>query len=284
MTDAGQSPEVTAEARELHERGVEALREGRALDAEDLFREAYEAGHAGAANDLGNSLAAWRDLDGAREWWRRAADAGITEAAFNLALDAEEKGDDPEEAERWYRRAATDEHRDALLNLGKLLEGQDEDESMSLYLRASELGSDKAAFNIGLLYDNRGELTAAEPWYSRAAERGNPSGAFNLGHVRLDLGNVDGALEAWRHAADLQHRNAAHSVGIILARGGDEDGAAEWFRRAAREFADPRGAKRLATYYEARGDAAEAARWTSLAERLSAPPVEVVGMSWRPEA
>ncbi|MGW6241485.1 hypothetical protein ACWGBX_29790 [Streptomyces sp. NPDC055037] len=67
MSDAGQSPEVTAEARELHERGVEALREGRALDAEDLFRAAYEAGHAGAANDLGDSLAVWRDLDGARE-------------------------------------------------------------------------------------------------------------------------------------------------------------------------------------------------------------------------
>ncbi|MFJ2669221.1 tetratricopeptide repeat protein [Streptomyces sp. NPDC087525] len=135
MSDAGQSPEVTAEARELHERGVEALREGRALDAEDLFREAYEAGHAGAAKDLGDSLAVWRDRDGAREWWRRAADAGITGAAYSLGLHADEEGD-PEEAERWYRRAAADEHRDALLNLGKLLEGRDEDESMRLYLRA----------------------------------------------------------------------------------------------------------------------------------------------------
>ncbi|MFJ2669220.1 hypothetical protein [Streptomyces sp. NPDC087525] len=134
------------------------------------------------------------------------------------------------------------------------------------------------------MYDNRGQLTAAEPWYRRAAERGNPSGAFNLGHVRLDLGNEDGALEAWRHAADLQHQDAALSVGIILARGGDEDGAGEWFRRAAREFGDPRGARKLATYYEARGDAAEATRWTALAERLSAPPVEVIGMGWRPDA
>lgn len=268
-------------AVELREGALAARREGRWEAAEELFRQAYEAGHPVAAYDLAAGLLDRGDRAGAETWYRRAAEHGVPAAAFEVGY-LEARGGDQDEAERWYRQAAEGGHRGGILNLGVLLENRgDVPAAMDLYHRAWDLGDDMAAFNIGKIHDNdgKGDLAKAAEWYERAAERGNGGAAYNLGHVRHDQGEPVGRVAAWRRAADLGHPKAAYSLGVIFRQQGDQDEAATWLRRAVEEFGHEQAAGMLADICERRGDRDEARFWRDLPSGLSAysPRFEAFG-------
>ncbi len=268
-------------AVELREGALAAQLEGRWEAAEELFRQAFEAGHPVAAYDLGNGLLEHGDRAGAETWYRRAADEGVPAAAFEVGY-LEARGGDPKEAERWYRRAAEGGHSGGILNLGVLLENQgDVPAAMDLYRRAWELGSSEAAFNIGKIHDDegKGDLAKAAEWYERAAERGNGGAAYNLGHVRHDQGDPVAQAAAWERAAELGHPKAAYSLGRMFRRQGDENSAATWLRRSVEDFGHREAAGILAGICERRGDVDEARFWRDLPFGLSAysPRFEAFG-------
>lgn len=142
---------------------------------------------------------------------------------------------------------------------------------MGFFRQAWELGSDKAAFNLGRLYDDggKGDLEAAETWYTRAAERGNGGAAFNLGFVRQDKGDPAGQLRAWRQAADLGHPKAAYCLGTHFEKAGDEDTAIGWFRRSVQEAGVEHAVRRLGDIYRRRGDERGARFWSEFLGGLS---------------
>ncbi|GAA2430752.1 hypothetical protein GCM10010191_50460 [Actinomadura vinacea] len=217
-------------AVELRDHALDAQRQNRWTDAEDLFQQAFEAGHPVAACDLGYSLLRRDDKDGAYEWFRRAAEQGVPSAAFEVGYGAEVRGD-PEKAERWYRQAAEGGHQAGTLNLAVLLENRGQvPDAIDLFLSAWELGSDKAAFNLGRIYDDdgRGDLEKAAEWYGRAAGRGNAGAAYNLGHVRLDQRRPAAAVDAWERAAGLGHAKAPGALADILMKLGKPDQARFW--------------------------------------------------------
>ncbi|MEC3920551.1 tetratricopeptide repeat protein [Nocardia sp. CDC160] len=223
------------ESVELRDRGLAAVREGNLEAAEQLLRQAFEAGHAGAANDLADLLLRRGDREEAIRWWHRGAESGDPECLFELGY-VEEAAGDLAAAERWYRRGVEIGGTGSLLNLANILEGRGErDEAMELYRRAWAAGNDKAAFNLGRIYDDggRGDQEAAELWYARAAERGNAGAAFNLGFVRGDRGDVEGMLDAWRRAAGFGHPRAGHALADHYGRRGALAQARYWS-----EFAD----------------------------------------------
>ncbi|MES9604339.1 DUF6882 domain-containing protein [Actinomadura sp. NPDC000929] len=263
--------EYPAGSVEPYERGLEARRGGNLAEAEELLREAFEAGHPGGAHELGSLAAERGDDREALAWWRRAAEAGLPESAFEVGYGAERDGD-LETAERWYRRSAEGGFSGGALNLGILLENRgDVEQAMDFFRRAWELGSDKAAFNLGRLYDDdgKGDLEAAETWYLRAAERGNGGAAFNLGFVRQDRGDPAGRLQAWRLAADLGHPKAAFCLGDHAQKAGDENAAIGWFRRSVQEAGAEHAARRLGDLYRRRGDERSARFWSEFLSGLS---------------
>jgi len=67
------------------------------------------------------------ELDEAQTWYRRAAEAGHSEAMFNLGALLRGRGES-DEAETWYRRAAATGHNGAKLSLTRLLERRSESE------------------------------------------------------------------------------------------------------------------------------------------------------------
>jgi Trypsin-co-occurring domain 2/Sel1 repeat len=84
------------------------------------------AGHTGAMFALGLLLADRVDppeLDQARTWWQKAAEAGHTGAMLGLGVLLEDRVDPPEleQARGWYLKAAEAGHTGAMLNLGLLL-------------------------------------------------------------------------------------------------------------------------------------------------------------------
>ncbi|MGI5233123.1 SEL1-like repeat protein [Actinoallomurus sp. CA-142502] len=268
MTDA----QYPSAAVELRERALAAQREGVWEEAEDLFQQAFEAGHPVAAYDLGIGLFDRGDDDGGRMWCRRAAEQGVPAGAFETGYSAERR-EDLEEAERWYRQAAEGGHVGGTLNLGVLLEHRGAmPEAMDVYHRAWELGAHEAAFNIGKIHDNdgNGDLEKAAEWYERAAERGNAGAAYNLGHVRRDQGDEAAMAAAWERAAELRHPKAAHSLGVVFKRRADWESSAKWFRRAVEDFGHRGAADALADFCERNGDQDQARFWRDLTDGLGA--------------
>ncbi|MFI0485696.1 DUF6882 domain-containing protein [Actinomadura sp. 9N215] len=247
MSDAGRPAEATV----LHEQGLEAQRKGDQAEAERCFREAFEKGRPVAAHDLAELLLKRGDKGEAVEWYRRAAEQGVPQSAFEVGYAEEVRGE-LGEAERWYRQAAEGGHAGAYLNLGVILRDRgDLDEAKHCYERAWELESDdKAASNLGAIYDDdgKGDLVAAAEWYGRAADRGNAIAAYNLGFVWQDRGEPEKRLEAWRRAADLKHPNAANAMANLYLSQNVDEGIV-WLRRAVLEVGNKESARKLGEIY-----------------------------------
>ena len=143
------------------------------------YKKAAEQGHPNAQYNLAVSY----DFgDGVREddslamsWYTKAAAQGHADAQYNLAL-MYENGEGLEKpnfdkAIEYYTKAANQNHRDATNNLGYLYDehlGKPK-EAYKWYILAAKLGSDDAAYNIGMLYEygNMGkeDYTTACAWY-----------------------------------------------------------------------------------------------------------------------
>ena len=197
--------------------------------------------------------------------WLHFFDCSTDEQAFLLGSAAHQRGriaqdgNWPELAERAVRRAMNSDDpavaRIAAFNLGVLcqergdLEGAEE-----AYRLADERGEPSGAINLGSLLQDRGELDEAEAAYRRAHEGGNPTGTFNLGNLLLHRGNLlrekgdfEGAEEAYRHADELGNAHAACNLGRLLKKKGDFEGAEEAYRHAD-ELGSAFGAFKLGSY------------------------------------
>jgi TPR repeat protein len=68
-------------AVELRRRALQAWEQRRWADAEDLFRQAFEAGQPIAACAVASLRLSFGDGEGALPWFGRAAERGVTSAA-----------------------------------------------------------------------------------------------------------------------------------------------------------------------------------------------------------
>jgi DNA-binding XRE family transcriptional regulator/tetratricopeptide (TPR) repeat protein len=125
---------------------------------------------------------------------------GDPRAMYKLARLFKKNGR-PDEAERWFRRAAEAGHPGALFNLGNLA------------------------------YED-GRHREAEHWLTEAAEAGHPNAMYVLSAL---LRNSDPQLaERWlRSAADAGNRDAMYQLWILHREGGEQEVAEQWLRRAA---------------------------------------------------
>lgn len=141
-----------------------------------------------AAYDAGNYVVAMRE-------WLPLAEAGDVAAMRNVGhLYRMGRGTvpDPQQAARWYRRAAERGFDRAMVNLAALyLAGQgisQSDREAAIWLaRAAEAGNDVAAFNLAMLYElGRGvplDTAAAQRWYEASAAKGNAAAADRLAQL-----------------------------------------------------------------------------------------------------
>ncbi len=189
------------------------------------------AGDSDAAFHLGLALQDG-DPEEAGRWYRRAAEAGHVDAAVNLGVLLIEH--DPDEAAYWLRTAAEAGDADAAFNLGLFLHNQRPDEAVRWYRQAIGLGLDAAALNLGELLKDK-DSVEAEHWYVVAADAGSVDAAFNLG-LLLRERDPARAVMWWRRAAQAGDREisakAAHNLGVILS-GEAPTEAEDWYRHAA---------------------------------------------------
>lgn len=150
----------------------------------------YTAGHDGVAQDYAK----------AAFWFRKAADSGVANAAYNLGVLYHQGlglKKDMKEAIRWYKTAAGKGHPEAQYNLGiAFIEGigvpYDPQAAAKYFESAASAGVVEAAYNLGMIYEN-GLLGEAHPdlalvWYKTAADKGNPEARLALEQLAKTLG------------------------------------------------------------------------------------------------
>ena len=120
-------------------------------------------------------------IQGAAEWWRKAADQGHPCAQNELGW-AYQTGQgvlqDSQAAVMWQHKAADQNHELALFALGCHYSWgwgvtENPTRGVKYWLQAADLGNSEAQFNIGNYYKAKGDDEQALVWYRKGADEGH---------------------------------------------------------------------------------------------------------------
>jgi TPR repeat protein len=241
-----------------------------------------------AAQEYADGKAAFDrgDVAGAVAIWRPLADLGAAQAQYALGVVHERGllpvGPRPDLAAAWYHRAATQGHRDAQTNLGRLYAaGQgvpaDPARAAELWRQAARGGHPVAQYNLALAYHNGSGLSVdhgrARHWLIAAAQQDLAAAQFALGQMyRLGSGvapDLDQALAWYRRAAAQGHPEARIQAEALQQWGAPS--RAPTVARDGQRAPMPRGATPgLSTRIGTAQDGAGARMWLGSMETRSA--------------
>jgi predicted negative regulator of RcsB-dependent stress response len=146
------------------------------------------------------------------------------------------------------------DHEDGLLRIAAVAQSRRNSGRAELALhKGDDLGSARAALELGKILIRRGDMTAAESYFRRAGERGLPDGWCNLGGLLSYRRAYGEALEALTRAETAGHVHAAVRLGMMQSQLGDTDAAAKDFERAD-QGGDPQAPGYLGKMLLQRGD------------------------------
>ncbi|MCQ4206824.1 hypothetical protein, partial [Streptomyces longispororuber] len=243
-------------------RGPEEAAVGDALAA--VLRPRAEAGEADAAHGMGQLARLADDPEQEERWFRQAADAGHEAAVEDLAVllvaDGEFTAAVPyletlaAAGRTWAALQLADHHRaraeelltgaveasvpsgQAALSLGDLISGTPgrAEESMSHYLAAWGAGVGDAALRIAGLLHDWGRPQEAEPWYRCAAEAGDTLAAYYLGVFLFNAGERTPEVHTLlTRAAAAGHAAAETALGMLAEERGDRREALTHYEKGA---------------------------------------------------
>jgi len=153
-SSTGARPPVAASAAQFYADAVAAWRVGQRATALQLFQNAAELGDRRAMTRLAEAYSRGDGIAPNREqaafWYRKAADAGDTQAIDSLGrLYAAGPAKDEVQAVDWYRKAVDAQNPTAMYDLGTMYENgrgvpKDLKAAIELYRRAAVLGDARA--------------------------------------------------------------------------------------------------------------------------------------------
>lgn len=158
---------------------------------------------------------------------------------------------DNNEALRWFKKAAEQNHLLGILHLGHMKEfgggcQVDYKEALSLYERAANGGCVEAQAYLGWVY-LKGSCGLAQDknkaliWYRKAAEQGDGNSQFFLGSLLLNANppSTEEAFKWYTTAADNGNANAQTAVGLFYEKGNivaqSFETAALWYQKAIKQ-------------------------------------------------
>jgi TPR repeat protein len=96
---------------------------------------------------------------------------------------------------------------------------QDRAKAMELWTQAARLGSRNAHYQVGVLFDQGGDMKKAKFHFEAAAMAGNEMARYNLGCMELHSGDKERALKHWIIAASAGECTAMHNLLVALNEG-----------------------------------------------------------------
>ncbi len=269
--------------------GIEAFHLGRGTQAMGTIAPLAEEGDPAAQYWLGRlhdeGLGTAQDKRIAETWFRKAADAGHTEAQRVLGiyrsegLGGLERDDDL--AFGWYRRAADAGNVKAMRNLANMfLAGrgtrQDFSTAALWFQRAADAGNAKAGRALGYLYYfGRGvpqDRNRAARLFARAADEGDERAGVNLGFVHYHGNGVpqDFAIAREQFEKAAQKGNAEAQLFLarmaLLGEGGPVDPARSFYWALLARIQKPEHA---AWYFDQLRDKLSAAEKAAIRKEVS---------------
>ncbi|MER6017633.1 tetratricopeptide repeat protein [Streptomyces anulatus] len=205
--------------------------------AEGWFRRAADAGSTEAAGRLGGLLFNRVDSAAAIPYLEKGAESGDTEAQTMLGIVLMER------SEHWLRTAAESGDGLAAFWLGDLLRGGGaEADALCWYRKAAEAGQrGEVATRIGNMLHDLQDYDEAEKWFRIAVAEGDLAGLNGIGLVLEERGSLEAAARFYQQAAENGDPTGAHNLGINLENRGALQEARKWFARA-HELGDHDGA------------------------------------------
>ncbi|MFE7372574.1 sel1 repeat family protein [Streptomyces anulatus] len=231
--------------------------------AEGWFRRAADAGSTEAAGRLGSLLFDRADSAAAIPYLEKGAESGDTEAQSMLGIALMER------SEHWLRAAAESGDGLAAFWLGDLLRGGGaEAEALRWYRKAAEAGQrGEVATRIGNMMHDLQDYDEAEKWFRIAVEEGDLAGLNGIGLVFEGRGSLETAARFYRQAAEGGDPTGAHNLGINLENRGASQEARKWFARA-HELGDHDGAFLLGESLLGEKRYSEAEEWLRKAQDM----------------
>lgn len=207
-----------------------AFQRGHYLTALELALPRAEAGNAAAQTLVGEihsrGLGVPRDQGEAARWYELAAEQGIDEAQFQLAmilLESEVVQNDGERALGLLQRAANAGHANAQFNLAQLILSENAgtaeiEQAVAYYEMAAESGVADAQYALALAYyEGLGgkphDINAAHEWMERAARQN-----FDSAQVQLGTWLVEGHGGVRDHEAGFSWMLRAARMGNVAAQ------------------------------------------------------------------
>ena len=96
---------------------------------------------------------------------------------------------------------------------------RDEEKAMELYGRAAKLGSNEAHFQLGLYYNQRGELKKVKLHWEAAAMAGHEAARHNVGTIESNSGNMERAVKHWMISASAGEYHSMQVLIILFEQG-----------------------------------------------------------------
>lgn len=195
-----------------------------------------------------------RDIGTATEWYEKAAEQGVPEALFQLAmifLDGGEEFGDRDRAWRLMQQAADAGHRIAQFNYAQMLADRDttpagQERAVAYYEKAAQAGLADAQYAMAeILRTGAGgrapDEAGARRWLEEAARQSHDTAQIDLGTQLVESAGENSQKEgfAWLMRAAAAGNPAAQNRVAKLYRAGvgvepDRVAAAMWYLRARR--------------------------------------------------
>jgi len=218
-----------ASGRKQHEEYVRFLTDALDVDpssavANRTLAQHYHQGHGVSC-----------DRDRAEELYRLALDAGMADAASDLGLLNQQRGD-LQMAEKFYEDARRNGSAEGAHRLAKLHHRRgDLVKARDLYEEARRGGSAEAACELGMLADELGDISRAEELFWEARRGGDKDAAYLLGALNMcravpDFTGLTLMEEARRNGSS----QAAYFLAVFYEKGGDLQMAKELYDEARR--------------------------------------------------
>ena len=227
--------------------GVALLRQGRALEAVDVLRQAVAAGEDGSVDLLARAYLDSGSWHAAADWFGRLVEAGHVEFAGRLGIALMGVGD-IDAAEDAFRQAIANGDIAVANDLAILLRDRGRpDEARFVLEQAVAAGDPVAPANLVELYLESGRLRAAVDTAERYVDESRPDTLVALGDVRVAQDRGAEAERLYLQAGKLGAARAHTAYGNFLVGIGALEAAEREFR-AAVSADEPRWALTMARF------------------------------------
>ena len=131
-------------------------------------------------------------------------------------------------------------------------------------LKAAEKENETAMFNLGGLYQKRGNTEKMLKWYTKVIEKDGKNSAIvmtNLGNYYDLEGQKDKMLEWYKKAAEKGSMEAMNNLGVYYSENNQEKEMLFWYKKALEKDENIRTLNNLASHYFKKGNLKEAEKW-----------------------